>query len=476
MANWNLPTPQSGYINFVAEMNDKFYDSARMYYQDSINIPIGTIRFNRSGYVFDEWDSNISTWLPRTIGVTGGGTGSNNATGARANLGLGSMATQNSNAVSITGGSITGISFDISSVTTGVLPLARGGTGSSLALGAQGTVLMSYAGSTQFTSGVNITQLDAGALTQGIVPSARLTGVGKLAEQNTWGARNTFNGDSIFSGSSYAWGCTVFASSDFAVFNLYSGNAGGNRKWSRFITISGDLHYQRLNDDYTSAVSIFTVTWDGLLGGNASALYALNASAIDRGLVNPAFLGSGSPSAATYLRGDGVWAAIATGGGGEASPIPSGMIAIFNGGCPVGWTRFSQLDNRFPLGSSGAGATGGSDTHSHQFDVNSNGSGNHNHTFSGSFGGSGSGPINGGGRTSGPSEGTSTADSGNSFEATKGNHFHDFSISGSANVNVTTDINSVTGMGGDHGHRVTGGTNAASHVPFYYTVVFCMKN
>jgi hypothetical protein len=30
--------------------------------------------------------------------------------------------------------------------------------------------------------------------------------------------------------------------------------------------------------------------------------------------------------------------------------IPSGMIAMFAQACPTGWTRFSQLDSRFPLG------------------------------------------------------------------------------------------------------------------------------
>jgi len=46
------------------------------------------------------------------LAVADGGTGSNSSSGARTNLGLGTMATQNSNSVSITGGSIDGITFD----------------------------------------------------------------------------------------------------------------------------------------------------------------------------------------------------------------------------------------------------------------------------------------------------------------------------------------------------------------------------
>ncbi|MBA4320438.1 MAG: hypothetical protein C0412_18730 [Flavobacterium sp.] len=40
--------------------------------------------------------------------------------------------------------------------------------------------------------------------------------------------------------------------------------------------------------------------------------------------------------------------------------VPSGMIAMFDTSCPVGWTRFTALDNRFPLGASASGNTGGS--------------------------------------------------------------------------------------------------------------------
>ena len=48
--------------------------------------------------------------LGGTLAVANGGTGSTSASGARTNLGLGTMATQNANAVTITGGTISGVS------------------------------------------------------------------------------------------------------------------------------------------------------------------------------------------------------------------------------------------------------------------------------------------------------------------------------------------------------------------------------
>jgi len=62
------------------------------------------------------------------LAVADGGTGASTAAGARANLGLGSMSTQNADAVAVTGGTISGITD---------LAVADGGTGASTAEGAR---------------------------------------------------------------------------------------------------------------------------------------------------------------------------------------------------------------------------------------------------------------------------------------------------------------------------------------------------
>lgn len=85
--------------------------------------------------------------LTTPLTLTQGGTGANSASGARTNLGLGDMATQTSSTVSITGGTITGITD---------LAIADGGTGASTAAGAR-TNLGLGTMATQDANNVNIT-------------------------------------------------------------------------------------------------------------------------------------------------------------------------------------------------------------------------------------------------------------------------------------------------------------------------------
>ena len=88
---------------------------------------------NTSWDLLDISTADITGVLP----LANGGTASSTASGARTNLGLGTIATQDASNVSITGGTITGITD---------LAVADGGTGASTAAGAMVNLLPSYTG------------------------------------------------------------------------------------------------------------------------------------------------------------------------------------------------------------------------------------------------------------------------------------------------------------------------------------------
>ncbi len=115
-----------------------------------------------------------------TIPVASGGTGATTASGARTNLGLGSIATQNSNSVTITGGSVTGITD---------LAIADGGTGASTAADARTNLGLGTAATTDASAYATAAQ--GATADTALQPSD----VGTIASQN---ANNvTITGGSI---------------------------------------------------------------------------------------------------------------------------------------------------------------------------------------------------------------------------------------------------------------------------------------
>ena len=87
------------------------------------------------------WFNNLGTYVQQaqtgnqTWSIIQGGTGASTAAGARANLGLGTMATENSSNVAITGGTITGTVVQPSngiSVTIATAKLTTGGHNGSM--------------------------------------------------------------------------------------------------------------------------------------------------------------------------------------------------------------------------------------------------------------------------------------------------------------------------------------------------------
>lgn len=115
MADWAATSPDnsSTYSTVLEKLRDRDFDSASLFLNAPTNPITGMIRYNRSTDLFEEY--NGSTWAAIPISVAGGGTNATTASDARTNLGLGTMATQNSNAVNITGGTIAGMTSIASS-------------------------------------------------------------------------------------------------------------------------------------------------------------------------------------------------------------------------------------------------------------------------------------------------------------------------------------------------------------------------
>lgn len=175
-ADWSHPVLADGYSPvLLTYINGKDIDAITLQKTAPSNLPDGAMAYDRATDLFKEWSVSGGVFNTKKISIAGGGTGAGTAAQARTNLGIGSMGTQDSTAVAITGGSISGITLDASTITSGILALNRGGTGNSLALGAPGTFLMSIGGAMNFdVEGASLIHLNATQLTSGTVPLARL--------------------------------------------------------------------------------------------------------------------------------------------------------------------------------------------------------------------------------------------------------------------------------------------------------------
>jgi len=129
------------------------------------------MRYVRASNKFQEYLSGV--WTDKVLAVAGGGTGGATQAAAKTALGIGTMGSQDSNAVAITGGSATGLS---SLGVTGAVDFAGGAQfGSGNVNLVDGTGKIPALSSTYFASlsGANLTALPAAQLT-GTVPTATL--------------------------------------------------------------------------------------------------------------------------------------------------------------------------------------------------------------------------------------------------------------------------------------------------------------
>jgi hypothetical protein len=98
MADWNTPTLTTTYAAFLAAMQERDVDAATMA-ESPTNPPVNYIRWNTALSKLQRW--NGAAWVDLVLSGAGGGTGGTTP--------LGTMSTQNANAVAITGGTLAGI-------------------------------------------------------------------------------------------------------------------------------------------------------------------------------------------------------------------------------------------------------------------------------------------------------------------------------------------------------------------------------
>lgn len=155
-----------------------------------------------------------------------------------------------------------------------------------------------------------------------------------------------------------------------------------------------------------------------------------------------------------------VFIAVSACSGGGGGAMPSGMIAMFDGACPDGWSRFEPLDGRFPRGAAMGGHVGGSETHGHTFDLVARTSreGAHEHNLAGG----------------------ELIDVDTGFFGTLGiwnGYLQAFEEAG-RDREKTPRARARTEAEGAHDHLISaqGDTQVAEHLPPYLEVVFCRKD
>lgn len=205
MADWNEPSNISLMDEVLGNLKDRDENAGTLFLNAPTNPIVGMVRWHRASSKFQEY--NGSSWIDMVLSIAGGGSAAITASAARTSLGLGSLATQNSNAVTISGGSISGLtSLGVSgTVTAGLFAgdgtsitnipnaattatnlnaagaiVARDGAGNFSA----GTITATFNGlvtngvvtSGSYADPAWITSLSATKLTLGTLPDARLTG------------------------------------------------------------------------------------------------------------------------------------------------------------------------------------------------------------------------------------------------------------------------------------------------------------
>lgn len=194
-----------------------------------------------------------SATLGTPLALTSGGTGSNTASGARTNLGLGTIVTQNSNSVSITGGSITGIND---------LAVADGGTGASTAADARVNLLPSYSG-----NALKVLRLNSGGTDTewATAASGTVTSVGGTGTINGL----TLTGTVTTSGSLTLGGTLSISNGDWSGTDLAVANGGTGASDAAGARSNLGAAASGANTDITALDQDVTITATGTIAANS---------------------------------------------------------------------------------------------------------------------------------------------------------------------------------------------------------------
>lgn len=260
-----------------------------VYRDSSGNFSAGTITATLVGNVTGNLTGNVTgtvtgnaTNVDGTVAINNGGTGATTAANARTNLELGTMATQASNSVSITGGSIAGITD---------LAIADGGTGASTVAQAR-TNLGLVLGSDVQPFSNNLTAL-AAITTHGLfVKNTAGTAITRSIAGST--SITVTNGDAVSGNPTIALSGTPEVSALIKIGTNGSGNIG--QTGNRFGTIFGTAttaQYADLAEKYTTDVEYEAGTVLAVaINGEAEATQTWQSGQRVLGVIstNPAFL------------------------------------------------------------------------------------------------------------------------------------------------------------------------------------------
>ena len=242
---------------------------------------VGNVTGNLTGNVTGTVTGN-ATNVDGTVAINNGGTGATTAANARTNLELGTIATQASNSVSITGGSIAGITD---------LAIADGGTGASTVAQAR-TNLGLVLGSDVQPFSNNLTSL-AAISTHGLfVKNSAGTAITRSIAGST--SITVTNGDGVSGNPTISLSSTPEVSAIIKTGTNGSGNIG--QTGNRFGTIFGTAttaQYADLAEKYTTDVEYEAGTVLAVaVNGDAEATQTWQSGQRVLGVVstNPAFL------------------------------------------------------------------------------------------------------------------------------------------------------------------------------------------